>query len=284
MSTPFVVEGNGVRLDCAQRTHIMGILNVTPDSFSDGGAFYPVEAAVAHALRMADEGADIIDIGGESTRPGSDGVSEEEELRRVLPVITRLAPRLPVPLSIDTRKAEVARQALAAGARIVNDVSAMTADPEMLRVVAEAGAPVVLMHAIGTPKDMQRNPFYRDTLGEIVDFLNTRLEAARQAGIPTSRIMLDPGIGFGKRVSDNLLILKSLRTLHPSGCPILIGPSRKSFIGRVLDTPETERLEGTAAAVALGIAGGAHIVRVHDVRAMTRVARMTDAILRVQQE
>jgi dihydropteroate synthase len=284
VSTPFVIEGEGFRLDCRRRTHVMGILNVTPDSFSDGGAFFDPDAAVAHGRQMAADGADIIDVGGESTRPGSEGVSPDEELRRVLPVVERLAGTLEVPVSIDTRKAEVARQAIRAGARIVNDVSGMTADPGMEGVVADAGVPVVLMHSKGTPKTMQQHPWYRDPIGEISAWLADRVQAARQSGIRPNRIIVDPGLGFGKRVSDNLLILKSLEAFHTLACPVLIGPSRKSFIGRVLDLGEQERIEGTAAAVALGIAHGAHLIRVHDVRTMVRVARMTDAILRATQE
>lgn len=284
MNGPLAIVGKGFRLDCSTRTLVMGILNVTPDSFSDGGSFYVQEKAVAHGRQMVEDGADILDIGGESTRPGADEVSLEEELRRVIPVIEVLAASLSIPLSVDTRKAEVARQAIRAGARIVNDVSGMTADQDMGRVVADAGAPVVLMHSKGTPKVMQQNAWYSDTIGEIKTWLSSRIEAARLAGVLDEQIIIDPGIGFGKRISDNLLILKSLKELRPLGCPILIGPSRKSFIGRVLGGTEQDRMEGTAAAIALGIANGAHLIRVHDVQQMARVARMTDAILNASQE
>ena len=262
----------------------MGVLNVTPDSFSDGGTYFDHEAAVSHARHMVDDGADIIDVGGESTRPGSGEVPLDEELRRVIPVIEHITTSIDIPVSIDTRKAEVARRAIAAGAHIVNDVSGLTADPEMAAVVAEAGVPVVLMHAQGTPEHMQHNPYYRDTIGEIRDWLAGRIDTLCNAGIRKDRIIIDPGIGFGKRVSDNLLILKSLDAFHMLDCPILIGPSRKRFIGHILDLPEQDRVEGTAAAVTIAIAAGAHIIRIHDVRPMSRIARMTDAIVRAEQE
>jgi len=278
------IQGPGLRLDLSLRTHIMGVLNVTPDSFSDGGAYLDRKAAVSHALRMIDEGADIIDVGGESTRPGSEAVSLDEELRRVIPVIEHIAAATDIPISIDTRKADVALQAIAAGALIVNDVSGLTADQEMAGVVAQADVPVVVMHAQGPPENMQRNPYYRDTIGEIKDWLVGRIGALCSAGVRRSRIIIDPGIGFGKRVSDNLLILKSLDAFHELDCPILIGPSRKRFIGQILDLPEQDRQEGTAASVSMAIAAGAHIIRIHDVRPMSRIARVTDAIVRAEQE
>ncbi|MCC6444654.1 MAG: dihydropteroate synthase [Armatimonadetes bacterium] len=262
------------------RTLVMGILNVTPDSFSDGGCFEQAEEAVRHALRMVEEGADVIDIGGESTRPGSAPVSAEEEMRRVLPVIERLVAVLPVPLSIDTRKASVACAALEAGAGVVNDVSALLDDPEMADVVASFGAAVVLMHKKGSPKDMQQNPRYIDVVAEVRDFLTERAEAAQAAGIAPEAIIIDPGIGFGKRPEHNLELLRDLRRLKSPGYPLLLGTSRKTTIGTVLNLPVDGRLEGTAATVALGIAGGADMVRVHDVRAMSRVARMSDAVVR----
>ena len=279
-----VVEGDGFRWDCSIRTRIMGVLNVTPDSFYDGGRYWDPYTAVRHGQRMAEEGADIIDVGGESTRPGAEPVQLEEELRRVIPVIERLKDRAGQPISIDTRKAEVARRAIGAGAGMVNDVSGMTADPEMVETVASAGVPVVIMHTAGTPRDMQRNPGYRDTVGEIVDWLGARIEHAVAHGIRRSRIIIDPGIGFGKRLSDNLLLIRSLASFRKLNCPILIGPSRKAFIGRVLDAEKDERMEGTAAAVTLSVANGASIIRVHDVREMGRVVRMTDAICRARQE
>ncbi len=284
MRDELVIEGDGFQWDCAERTRIMGVLNVTPDSFYDGGRYWDPYSAVRHGQRLADEGADVIDVGGESTRPGAEPVGLEEELRRVIPVIERLKGRIEQPVSIDTRKAEVARRAMGAGASMVNDVSGLTADPEMVEVVASAGVPVVIMHAAGTPADMQRNPGYQDTVGEIADWLGARIEHAVAHGIRRSRIIIDPGIGFGKRLSDNLLLIRSLASFRKLKRPILIGPSRKSFIGRVLDTEKDDRMEGTAAAVALSVANGAGIVRVHDVREMGRVVRMTDAICRARQE
>ena len=262
----------------------MGILNVTPDSFFDGGRYDDPDAAVQRGVLLADEGADIIDVGGESTRPGAVAIDLEEELRRVIPVIERLRDRIDPPVSIDTRRAEVARQAIRAGARMVNDVSGMTVDPEMADAVASAGVPVVIMHTAGSPVVMQDNPHYEDTVGEIVDWLATRIDYATGKGIQRASIIVDPGIGFGKRLSDNLLLIRSLASFRSLERPILIGPSRKSFIGRVLDAEKDDRLEGTAAAVALSVANGAGIVRVHEVREMGRVVRMTDAICRARQE
>lgn len=262
----------------------MGVLNVTPDSFYDGGRYTGTDTAVRHGRRLADEGADIIDVGGESTRPGAEPVDTDEELRRVIPVIERLKDRIAQPVSIDTRKAEVARRAIRAGARMVNDVSGMTADPEMVEVVSSTGVPAVIMHTAGVPADMQRNPGYEDTVGEIVAWLGARIEYAGAHGVRRSQVVIDPGIGFGKRLSDNLLLIRSLASFRKLKRPILIGPSRKSFIGRVLDAEKNDRLEGTAAAVALSVANGASIVRVHDVREMGRVVRMTDAICKARQE
>ncbi|MBI4390373.1 MAG: dihydropteroate synthase [candidate division NC10 bacterium] len=257
----------------------MGILNVTPDSFSDPGAFLDPSAAAEHALRMVEEGADCLDIGGESTRPGAAPVSAEEEWGRIGPVLERLAGRCPVPLSVDTTKAAVAARALQAGAAIVNDISALRFDPAVAAVVAEAGAGLILMHMQGTPRTMQERPAYGDVVAEVGTFLAERLAAATAAGIPREAILLDPGIGFGKTVEHNLALLRHLPDLTGLGRPLLLGPSRKSFIGSVLETGATDRLEGTAAAVALAIAGGAAILRVHEVKAMARVARMCDAIL-----
>jgi dihydropteroate synthase len=257
----------------------VGVLNVTPDSFSDGGAFLDPGAAAEHALQMAAEGADCIDIGGESTRPGAPPISAEEEWARIGPILTRLVGRCPVPLSVDTTKAAVAARALEAGVAIVNDISALRFDPALAAVVAEAGAGLILMHMQGTPRTMQERPSYGDVVVDVRAFLAERLAAATAAGIPSEAILLDPGIGFGKTVEHNLTLLRHLPELGTLGRPLLVGPSRKSFIGAVLGTPVTDRLEGTAAAVALAIAGGAAAVRVHDVKAMARVARMCDAIL-----
>ncbi|MDH7600686.1 MAG: dihydropteroate synthase [Armatimonadota bacterium] len=264
-----------------KRTLIMGILNVTPDSFSDGGRFIDPKAAVEHALQMVEDGADIIDIGGESTRPGSDPVPTEEEIKRVVPVIEVLARRTNAAISIDTYKSDVARAALDAGACIVNDISAGLFDPRMPALAAERKCPVVLMHIKGTPKDMQQNPSYEDLMGEICSYLYQRIRAFADAGLDERLLMIDPGFGFGKTVHHNLELLRRLRELKSIGRPIVVGTSRKSTIGKVLgDLPVEERLEGTAATVAIAVANGADIVRVHDVKEMARVARMTDAVVR----
>lgn len=263
--------------DLASRTHIMGVLNVTPDSFSDGGRFLDYNAALRHAEEMVEEGADFIDIGGESTRPGSDPVPLDEEFRRVIPIIEHLAKHSPIPISVDTYKSEVAERALNAGAVIVNDISGFHFDPRMVDVVAEHNASVVLMHIKGTPKTMQQNPQYVHLIEEIIEYLSVGVRKAEQRGI--RQIMIDPGIGFGKRLEHNLEILRNLHQFHRLGYPVLIGPSRKSFIGMILDLPVEERLEGTAAAVAVSIMNSANIVRVHDVKQMKRVARVVDAIL-----
>jgi len=266
-------------LNLSEKTHVMGILNVTPDSFSDGGLYLDKQRAIDRAIRMVDEGADIIDIGGESTRPGAEPVELEEELRRTIPVIEAISAKLDVPISIDTYKAEVARRAIEAGATMVNDISGLRFDPEMASVVAEYGVAVVVMHIKGTPRDMQKNPEYQDLFGEIIDYLKGSVEIAKKAGVPEERIIVDPGIGFGKKPEHNLQIINSLDRFGVLGRPILIGPSRKSFIGLVLgNLPPEERVEGTAAAVAISVFKGASIVRVHDVKAMTRVVRVAEAI------
>ena len=262
--------------DLASRTHIMGIVNVTPDSFSDGGLFFDQERAVAHGRELAEQGADILDIGGESTRPGSDPVSEQEEIRRVVPVIERLSHECTVPLSIDTYKANVARAALAAGACIVNDISGLTYDPGMIEVVLEHQATVVLMHILGTPKTMQVQPVYQDVVREVFEFLESRAGVARSRGI--RQIIIDPGLGFGKELEHNLDLVRHLQKFKRLGHPVIVGPSRKSFIGKILDLPVHQRLEGTAAAVTASIMHGANIVRVHDVREMKRVAQVADAL------
>ena len=268
-----------------RRTHIMGILNVTPDSFADGGRHLSPDAGLAHAERMAEAGADILDIGGESTRPagpygeGAQPISDEEEIRRTAPVIEKIAARVDLPISIDTTKAEVARQALKAGASIVNDISALRFDPRMAETVAEAGVPVILMHMQGTPKTMQKNPTYTDLIGEIRDFLSQRRDAARSAGIAPDRIVLDPGLGFGKRIHHNFEILARLSEFHSLNCPLLVGPSRKGFVGAALGLPPPQRLEGTLAALAFCVAGGAHIVRVHDVEPAMRAIRVAEQIV-----
>lgn len=266
-------------IDCGVRTLVMGVLNVTPDSFSDGGRFFDREVAVTHGLRMVDDGADVVDVGGESTRPGSDPVSEAEELDRVIPVIETLASRIPVPMSIDTRKAAVAKAGLAAGATIVNDISGGR-DPEMFEVVRAAGAGMVLMHIQGEPKTMQVEPHYDDVVTEVKEYLAQRIEAAVFAGVVPEQLAVDPGIGFGKNLDHNLTLMRHIDSLRDLGRPILVGPSRKRFIGTLLDLPEEQRVEGTAGAVAWLVTRGAHMVRVHDVREMVRVVRVLDAIAR----
>ena len=258
----------------------MGILNVTPDSFYDGGRYEDPGQAVAQAVRMAEQGADCIDVGGESTRPGSDPVDADEEMRRVLPVIEALRDRLSVPISIDTRKSEVARHALEAGASLVNDVSGLGYDPGMASVVSAFGVPVVLMHMRGSPKTMQTQTEYGDLIGDLVLFFKERMAFAERCGIPRAKIVLDPGIGFGKKWEDNFLILNRLDAFRDLGCPLLVGVSRKSFIGKALDLPEPERLAGTLAALAAAVMGGAHIVRVHDVREAVQAVRIADRIKR----
>ncbi len=259
-------------------TLIMGILNVTPDSFSDGGMYYDATQAIEFALQMAEEGADIIDVGGESTRPGAKTVELQKECDRILPVIEGIRTKSDILISIDTYKSEVARQSIATGAGMVNDISGMTFDPNMVDIIKESGLPVVIMHIKGTPKNMQKNPYYEDLMQELTEYFEERKKFARAKGILDQQIILDPGIGFGKRLQDNFQLLRELKKIVDMGFPVLIGPSRKSFIGLTLDLPVDQRLEGTAAAVTTGILKGARIVRVHDVKAMKRVALITDAI------
>ena len=257
-------------------TKIMGVLNVTPDSFSDGGAFLSIDAAVAHALHMQQDGADCIDIGGESTRPGSEPVSEEEELRRVIPVIKALRATLSIPLSVDTYKPAVAREALQAGASIINDVTGLS-DQAMLAVAGNAKASVVIMHMKGKPKTMQESPVYKDIVTDIKDFFRERIAQAREAGV--TDLILDPGIGFGKTLEHNHVILRRLREFTEFGFPILIGVSRKSFIGALTGgMPPSERLEGTIAASVIAAGNGASWVRVHDVQECKRALLISDAI------
>jgi len=265
--------------DFTQRTYIMGILNVTKDSFADGGLYFDKTSAIERAVRMVEEGAHIIDIGGESTRPGSEPVNEEEELRRTIPVVEVLAKKISVPISIDTYKSAVARRAIEAGASMVNDISGLRFDLNMPEVIAHYRVPVVVMHIKGTPKDMQRNPFYKTLIAEITDYLSEGIRLAARAGVPEDMIIVDPGIGFGKTYEHNLKIIRKLHEFTRLKKPILIGVSRKAFIGKILgDLPVTDRLEGTAAAVAISIFNGANIVRVHDVKEMVRVVRVADAI------
>jgi dihydropteroate synthase len=272
-----ITSKRSIRL--GERTLIMGIINLTPDSFSDGGRYATSEMAVDEGVRMVAEGADILDIGGESTRPGSEPVPEEEELRRVIPVIKGLAARVSVPLSVDTMKANVADAAIAEGAEIVNDVSSMNYDDQMMEVVARAGAAVILMHMRGTPKTMQTgNLTYLSVQAEVISFLKERIDAAVKRGIVPEQIMVDPGLGFGKSPADTLLLIKHLREFAILGRPVVVGPSRKSFIGHVTGGGPQERFEGTAAAVTVSIMNGSHVIRVHDVAAMKKVAAMADAL------
>jgi dihydropteroate synthase len=286
MVTSFQLTWAGYQLELGRRTCIMGIVNVTPDSFSDGGQFLDVDAAVAQCEKLITAGADIIDIGGESTRPFSEGVSEEEELRRVLPVIEKVAQRFTVPVSIDTTKAAVAARALDAGAAMINDVGAFRLDPEMAPLAAAAKVPVILMHMLGLPRNMQQSPHYDDPVKEIKAFLLERITWAQRQGIERTHIIIDPGIGFGKTVQDNLKLLNQLDAFHSLSVPILIGTSRKSFIRNTLKTallqgqePEQAAvIAGTQATTAAAILNGAHIVRVHDVAEARITAVMADAI------
>jgi len=265
-------------LDLGRHPCIMGILNVTPDSFSDGGSFLDLERAIDHALLLEEEGAGIIDVGGESTRPFAEPLSEADELRRVIPVVERLAGRLSIPISVDTYKASVAGAAIAAGAEIINDISAFTFDPRMAEVVSESHAGVVLMHTRGRPGEMQANTAYRDLVSEVVAFLGDALARSESAGIDRERVVIDPGIGFGKDLRGNLEILRRLNEFSVLGRPILIGTSRKGFIGKLLNRDVGERQFGTAATVAAAFLQGASIFRVHDVGAMRDVVLMMQAI------
>jgi len=269
---------DGRTLSLGGSTLVMGILNVTPDSFSDGDLFTDPGAAFEHAGLMIEDGAGIIDVGGESTRPGAAPVGEEEEIRRIVPTIERIFRELRTVISVDTTKAAVARAALDAGADIVNDISAL-GDPEMAQVVARSAAPVVLMHMRGTPGSMQSDTGYDDLMTTLVDFLRSAVEKAIEGEIAGDKIIVDPGIGFGKSTRGNLEILRRLPTLCKIGRPVLVGPSRKSFIGAALGLPVTERLEGSLAAAVVAAWQGAHILRVHDVAETVRMVRMVDAVL-----
>jgi dihydropteroate synthase len=265
-------------LDLDARTHIMGVLNVTPDSFSEQGRFFDFHKAVEHGEAMARAGADLIDIGGESTRPYSRRISEQEEMDRVLPVVEALTKRIHVPLSIDTYKATVAEEAIKAGAAIINDISAFRFDAGMAGVAARAGCPVVLMHMQGTPEDMQDHPHYDDVVRDVIHFLREAKKRAIAAGVGENLVMVDPGIGFGKTFDDNLTIIRRLSELHVLGCPILIGTSNKAFIGKILRKEARERGVGTMATVAAAVMNGAHLVRVHDVGPAVETVRVIDAI------
>ena len=279
MRREYTLQVNGKDITLGRRTWIMGILNITPDSFSDGGIFFDREKAVAQGIKLLEEGADILDIGGESTRPGSESVSAQEEAGRVLPVIAALREQSDIPISIDTTKAEVARDALDAGANIINDVSALRFDPEILPLAAEKGVPVVLMHMQGNPKTMQLAPHYENLLIEIKEFLAERIHLAISTGIKKENIIIDPGIGFGKTLEHNLSLIKNLNFFEELEQPILVGLSRKAFIGKILDLPPEKRVEGTIASALLGMLHGAHILRVHDVAAVKRAVQVAEAIM-----
>ena len=269
-------------LNPKRETLVMGIVNVTPDSFSDGGKFFSPEVAINHASNLIRQGADIIDIGGESTRPGAEQVSESEELKRVIPVIEKIRTDNPtILISIDTTKASVAKHAVEAGADIINDVSGLSFDNNMIGIVESFNIPVVIMHMKGNPQNMQLNPEYKDIVNEILDFFKMKITIAIQSGINRSMIILDPGIGFGKTVEHNFELLSRLNEFNVLELPIMIGPSRKSFIGITLDLPPEDRLEGTAAAVSAGVMNGASIVRLHDVKSMKRVVRIIEKVRNV---
>jgi dihydropteroate synthase len=274
--------------DFGKKTYIMGILNVTPDSFSDGGRFFSIDDALDHAIRMEKEGADIIDIGGESTRPGATSISLEEEIERVIPIIEELKKKIKIPLSIDTYKSKVAKMALDLGAIMVNDITALNGDKKLVRVVGDYNAYLCLMHMKGKPRSMQINPTYNDVIGEISEYLKKRTDIALSSGIQKDRIIVDPGLGFGKRtgreIEDNCEILKRLHELKKLGFPILIGASRKNFIGNICgrdgQLSVEDRLEGSLAAACVAIINGADIVRVHDVKENRRCADLIDCIIR----
>ncbi|MFZ2633349.1 MAG: dihydropteroate synthase [Desulfosalsimonadaceae bacterium] len=282
----YLLRWGNYSMTLGRRTRIMGILNVTPDSFSDGGRFFQLDEALSQAKKMIADGADILDIGGESTRPSSAPVEMEEECRRVLPVIEHLAKHISIPISIDTNKAAVARRAIAAGASIINDISALLFDPEMGAVAAQNDVLVVLMHMKGTPADMQKSPTYDDPVGEIRDFLSIAVKRAEACGVPRSKIIIDPGIGFGKTAYHNLFLINQLNKFNEMGVPVLLGTSRKAFIRKILSPAEGHALApdhpmvavGTQATVAAGIMNGAHIVRVHDVAETYATVKIADAI------
>ena len=276
----YTLKTNRREIQLGKKTLIMGILNVTPDSFSDGGFFYSQQKAIEHGVQMVDEGADIIDVGGESSRPGAESVSAAIELKRIIPVIEGLAKRVKIPISVDTTKAQVAGKAIKTGAEIINDISAFHGDKKMMKTIKNTGAAAILMHMRGKPRNMQKgNLVYNNLMAEIADYLKKSSEKALGEGIEKDRLVIDPGIGFGKMPEDNYKIIKNLYQLKELGMPIMIGTSRKSFIGKVTGGEPKERIEGTAATVAAAIINGCHIVRVHDVAVMKKVVAVTDAIV-----
>jgi len=276
--THYSIRCRKQKLNLGKRTLLMGVLNVTPDSFSDGGVFFDKKKAIVHGIGMVEDGVDIIDIGGESTRPGSKPVELEEELRRVIPVIESLEKEVDVPISIDTYKSAVAQRAIEAGAQIINDISALHFDPSLAQVAAREDTPLVLMHIRGTPETMQKDVHYGSLFSEIIRYLKDSIQIAENAGLDPGQIIIDPGIGFGKTVEDNLLILKHLYEFRILGKPILLGTSRKSFIGKILNTDVENRLEGTLSSIAIGVLNGAHIIRSHDVLQAKKAIAVADAV------
>jgi dihydropteroate synthase len=274
----FTIHCRKKTLTVGKRTLLMGVLNVTPDSFSDGGLFFDKEKAITHGIRMVEEGADILDIGGESTRPGSKPLELEEELRRVIPVIESLSKEVEVPISIDTYKSAVAQRAIEAGAEIINDISALRFDPNLVQVAVRENTPLILMHIRGTPETMQKNIYYESLFSEILQYLKGSIQMAESAGVAPQQIIVDPGIGFGKTVEDNLLIIKNLFEFRILGKPILLGTSRKSFIGKILNAGGGGRLEGTLSSIAIGVLNGAHVIRSHDVLQAKKAIAVADAI------
>ena len=270
-------------LPLGERTLLMGVLNVTPDSFSDGGLYFDQDKAIAHGLRMVEEGADLIDVGGESTRPGSKPLALEEELKRIIPVIETLAGKVDVPITIDTYKSAVASRAIDAGARIINDISGLHFDPAVAKVAAKHDTPLILMHIRGTPETMQKEVHYRSLLSEILQSLRESIQKAESFGVDPDQIIIDPGIGFGKTLEHNLLIIKHLSEFRVLGKPILLGTSRKSFIGKILNAEVDQRLEGTLSTIAIGVLNGAHIIRGHDVLPAKKVIAVADAIRKVEE-
>lgn len=283
MRKEYILQVNGKKHTLGQRTWIMGVINVTPDSFSDGGLYFEEERAVERGMELEAEGADIIDVGGESTKPGSEPIAAEEELKRIIPVISALRKRTSSLISVDTTKSEVAQAALDEGADIINDISSFRFDSKMLPLAAQKQVPVVLMHMKGIPKTMQDNPRYEDVVLEVKAFFKEKIQAAQEHGINKEKIIIDPGIGFGKGLKDNLVLINRLQTFEELGCPLLVGVSRKSFIGKILNLPAAERLEGTIASALLSIINGAHILRVHDVAAVKRAVLVAEAIINEDQ-
>ena len=276
--TQYAIRCRKRTLTLGKRTLLMGVLNVTPDSFSDGGLFFDKEKAISHGLRLVEEGADIIDIGGESTKPGSKPLELEEELRRVIPVIKSISAEVDVPISIDTYKSTVAQKAIEAGAEIINDISGLNFDPSLAKVASKEDTPLVLMHIRGTPETMQKNVHYDSLFSEILQYLKDSIQRAESAGLDPRQIIVDPGIGFGKTVEDNLLIIKNLHEFRILGKPILLGTSRKSFIGKILNAEVGDRMEGTLSSITAGVLNGANIIRCHDALQAKRAIAVADAI------